>query len=424
LSVEFRNATRESTDVAEAAHANALVLLLTQHSLEEHGVVNRNVIDLLRRGFDVDAVCTAGLEQPALLDGLPGRLRTFAIRIPHRRGAALRYLLEYGAFFAAAVAVTSKLALRHRYELVQVDNLPDLLVFAPFLARQRGARVVFNMFELTPEMVDAGRPGRAGGVLARFARRVEAAAIRWADRVIVVSRPCHDALVGRGAPGEKLAIVVNTTTLARTHLAESEAERPDGGYLVTHGTLVLRNGTHLLLYALDLLKHARPGLRLRVIGTGEQLPALRSLAAEIGLADRVVFTGHLPWDRALAEVRGAALGIVAVLPDAYAELMLPTNLLEYAQLGVPAICPWLPAIDAYFPADTVAYFRPGDAWALAATIDRLLSDPDAAHAQAARARDAVAGLCWERMRERYIEALGLPAPELAGARPEPTRGSA
>src|SRR5206468_3211108 len=141
--------------LAGPASGAGRVLVLTQHSLQRHGIVMRNVDELVGRGHDVDVICTEGPAARSRRVG-EGRLRAFAIPIPHRRGGLAGYVLEYAAFFAGAFALASALGVRSRYALVQADNLPDSLVFAAAVPRLRGARVVLNLFELAPEMVDAG----------------------------------------------------------------------------------------------------------------------------------------------------------------------------------------------------------------------------------------------------------------------------
>ena len=380
------------------------VLRITQRPFPGDSIVRRDVEELAGRGCRVDVICAAGGRHDPEAAGWEG-VRVHRVPVRHRRGSAIRYPFEYAAFFVAAFAVAGVLGLRHRYAAVQVDNLPDLLVFAAAVPRLRGARVVFTMYELTPEMVAARFGGRLGRALVAVARVMEAAATRWADHVIVVSQPCLDVLLARGLAPERTSIVLNTTPWNGARPAPGRAGAPT---LITHTTLVERYGVDVAIRALALLRPAWPDLRLRVVGGGEQMPALMRLAGDLGLADRVVFTGVLPWSETLAEVGRARLGLVPVLADGYGELLLPTKLLEYAWLGVPAVCSRLPAMEAYFPPDAVSYATPGDPEDLARQVERLLARPRLAEEQARRASGIARELAWERVRDSYLEALGLP----------------
>lgn len=400
-------------------HRAGAVLIVTQHSFAEENILRRNVFELLDRGFDVDVVCSAGIDGAPPTDRRPG-LRIHRVPIRHRRRPVIRYPLEYAAFFLAALAQVSRLALRRRYRAVQVDNLPDFLVFVTLVPRLRGARVVFNMFELTPEMVSDRFATWPGPVLLWLARRMEAAATWWADQVIVVSEQCRRMVVERGVPESKLAVVLNMTTAVAGDadapaLSGKRAGRP---FIVTHTTLLERYGVQVAIRGLAHLAAMWPDLQLRVIGEGEQRPELERLAAELGLAERVVFTGFLPWPETMAQVRQAAVGIVAVTAGGYGELLLPTKLLEYARFGVPAVCSRLPVIEHYFPDDSLAYFTPEDPEGLAAQVDRLLRDPDAAARQRLRAQEVARSLAWDQVRGEYLKALGLAEP---AAQPAPVK---
>jgi glycosyltransferase involved in cell wall biosynthesis len=405
-----------------AQNSRQRVLRITQHPFPDDSIVRRDVLELVGRGLGVDVVCAAGPAQagPAQADPVPvdaGRLNVYHIPIRHRRDNPIRYPLEYLAFFLAALAMASVLGFRRRYAAVQVDNLPDLLVFAGAVPRLRGARLVFTMYELTPEMVAARFPGRLGGALVRVAKVIEAAATRFAAHVIVVSQPCLDVLVRRGLPPERTSVVLNTPW--GDGRPAPAPDRAEAQTLVTHTTLLERYGVHVTIQAMALLRRRWPGVGLRVVGDGEQLPALVQLVEDLDLGDRVVFTGRLPWSQTLDEVSRARLGIVAVLPDGYGQLLLPTKLLEYTWLGVPVVCSRLPAIEAYFPPDALAYARAGDPADLAAQVDRLLRQPAAAEEHARRASAITRELAWERMRGRYLRALGL-----SSGRPRPLPGVA
>ena len=390
------------------------VLRITQHPFPEMPVIRRDVFELLAGGYDVDLICSAGRTADDRLSRHQPGLRVFRVPIRHQRRPLIRYPLEYAGFFLAAVAVASLLGLRRRYAAVQVDNLPDSLVFSGVVPRLRGARLVFNMYELTPEMVAARFRHRGGALLVRMARLLEGAAIRCSSHVIVVSQPCFDVLRRRGVAPERMSVVLNTTPWtipAGTGANRAGGDGVNGGRpptLVTHSTLVERYGVHVVIQAVGLLQERWPELRLRVIGGGEQLAALIELSHRLGLTDRVSFSGgQLPWAETISEIRRATIGVVAVVPDGYGQLLLPTKLLEYAYLGVPAVCSRLPAIEAYFGSDSLAYARPGDPGDMAAQIDRLLQDRHAATEQAKRAADIAQRIAWEHVRVDYLAALGL-----------------
>lgn len=134
------------------------------------------------------------------------------------------------------------------------------------------------------------------------------------------------------------------------------------------------------------------------------------LTGRLDMTGRVSFSGgHLPWADTIAELRQATIGVVGVVPDGYGQLLLPAKLLEYAHVGVPVVCSRLPAIEAYFGPDALAYATPGDPANMAMQIDRLLRDPEAARRQAHRAAETAERLASKPMRLDYLSALGLKA---------------
>ena len=326
------------------------------------------------------------------------------MRMEHRRTQAFRYLWEYFAFFLWSLPIALALSLRRRYEAVLIDNTPDFLVFVSVVARWRGARIVFEMFELTPELTAARLRLDSKHPALRMARFIERMATSWADHLIVVSQQCKDILVARGVDAGKISILPNTPPVA---ILPPTRRQSHPSFIVTHCTLVERYGVQIAIRALVQL-HARwPDLTLRVLGEGEYKPALMQLVNELGLEDHVVFRNFVPWSKAMAEIRQAAVGIVAVIADGYGELLLPTKLLEYVEFEVPVACARLPTIAHHFPPDTVAYFDPGDPAGLAEQVARLLDHRREARRQATRAKLVMRSFSWDALAPRYLAALGL-----------------
>jgi glycosyltransferase involved in cell wall biosynthesis len=382
------------------------VLIVSEHPYPDHATLRRNVVQLLDEGMAVDLLCLAGSRK--LDEGPQARtgLRVYRMHLEHRRTPAYRYVLEYVAFFVWALPIAFALSLRNRYAVVLIDNMPDFLVFVAFVARLRRARVVLEMFELTPELTAARLQLGHSHPALRFARWLERIATRWADHLIVVSRQCMEILVARGVDAARISVLPNTPPIAATPaLADNGEARPT--FIVTHCSLVERYGVQVAIRALTLLGRDWPDLTLRVLGDGEYKATLVELADELGVGNRVVFRGFVPWADAMQEIRAAAVGIVAIIADGYGELLFPTKLLEYVEHDVPVASARLPTIADHFPSDTLAYFEPGDAAGLARQINGLLRDRGEAEAQARRAKAAMRSFRWDALAPRYMAALGF-----------------
>jgi len=69
----------------------------------------------------------------------------------HLRIGLIAQLLEYLAFFALASFKLIALHIQKRYNVVQVHNLPDWLVFVALIPKLSGARVILDLHDLMPE---------------------------------------------------------------------------------------------------------------------------------------------------------------------------------------------------------------------------------------------------------------------------------
>jgi glycosyltransferase involved in cell wall biosynthesis len=377
-------------------------LVISRHPWPMQTTLRRNVSELLRQGIRVDLVCLTD----RLTWGVPTAegVRLYGIPFKQRRTHAIWYPVHYASFFVWALLAASMLALRLRYDAVEVDNTPDFLVFTAFVARLRHMRIVLFSMELMPELTAARLRVGSRALPVRIAARLERAAIAWADHVITVSEPCRRILLGRGLPAGKLTVVPNSHGTANLEPARPACPR----FLVIQTTLIERYGVRIAIEAMAELADQFPGLTLEILGEGEEESALIDLSTRLGIDDRVHFSHHyLPWDQMIDRVRQATLGIVPLLADGYGDLCVPNKVLELAAIGVPAVCSRLPAIEEHFPPDALAYFEPGDVGGLAAQVRRLLADPVAAGRQAARARESMRALSWDKAAGRYLAALGL-----------------
>jgi glycosyltransferase involved in cell wall biosynthesis len=376
--------------------------------------VRRQAEALAARGDEVTVVALNAPGKPAVdrLDGVR------VVHLPTRkyRGSSpAAYLSLYGGFGARAAVW---LARRPRdFDLVQAHSMPEALVFAGAVPRLVGVPLLLDVHDLTSKLFAskfAGRPRLMAAV-----RMAERAALRFATEVITVHEPYADRL--RRWTRRPVTVVMNCPD-ERVFAPRDEPRWWDpAGEVVFgyHGLVAPRHGLVGAVQALAAVREDVPGARLQVRGSGDGLDELRARVAELGLTDHVDLPDRLyPVTEIAAELRRIHIGLVPSVLDVWTDDVLPTKLLEYAVLGIPAITFRNPVIERYFPEDAVRYVDPASPQNLRVAMLELARDPERAAAQAKRAGEVMRRLRWSQQKQVYFRVIdrlaGRPVARLAG----------
>jgi glycosyltransferase involved in cell wall biosynthesis len=382
------------------------VCVIRQYYYPSCSRVRREVKALVDHGYSVDVLCLGRPNEP--VRERIGNVEIHRLRLIHRRQGIPRYVFEYSAFFLWAFARTSWLHLKRPYAVVQVNTLPDPLVFAAAVPKLLGAGIVLDMHEVMPELYVS----KFGGTSKSLPFRAVALAERWsaafADRVITVSKPTRTVLVGRGISLAKLEIVMNSADesifIPQAENGSSKTRSKQKQLtLVSHGMLIERYGFQTIIRALLPISKAFPNVRLLVVGEGEHEPALRELARKLNLENHVSFEGYRAHEQVVEIVRSADIGITANRKDEFTPLIVPTKLMEYVTLGLPAVVARHAAVEEYFDDGMVHYFEPDDPGDLASVVCSVAGDLEGARVRATRtSKIFVRKYGWETMKQRYV----------------------
>ena len=172
--------------------------------------------------------------------------------------------------------------------------------------------------------------------------------------------------------------------------------------LVTVGHLVARKRHADVLRALWLLRDSHPRARYTIVGDGPERARLERLAAELGLDERVAFTGHLPHEQAVATAQSAALFVLPSVDEAFGVAYV-----EALAGGVPALgCRREPGPeDLHRLTQGMLLVPAGDPESLARTIGALLADERERRRLGDAAAAAVARhLTWEACGRATVQA--------------------
>jgi glycosyltransferase involved in cell wall biosynthesis len=369
--------------------------------------VNREIDALVRAGHEVDLVCARKPGQPRF--ERIGPVSVYRVPLARRRAGLLRYVFEWVAFQIAATLLVAALHIRRPYQLVQVNTLPDWLVFAAVVPKLLGARVLIDLHECMPEYAATmyRLPLRHPAI--RALKAVEQASIGFADLAVTCTDQMRERFVERGTTREKIVVALNSCDEERLEPARYSSAAPadDGRFvLVCHGTVDENFGVDLVIRAVALLKDTIPALRLEIYGEGRQRLALEALTKSLGIEDRVWFSrGFLPMSELLPHIAAADVGVVAIRRDAFRDLTHCNKMYELVAMRKPVIISRTRAVEAYFGDDCFQLFESGNEHDLARAISDLHGDPGLREQLVRRATETGEPYRWVHQRQNYLGAI-------------------
>lgn len=357
---------------------------------------------LLDREFDVTVICR---RHPRNKICVPG-VRVLQYPAPPEGTGLLAFAVEYGYSLAMAAVLTFWTLIRGGFDVLQVASTPDIyfLIAAPY--RWLGHPVIFDLRDLSPETYEA-RGGSRSSAMYRILLVLECRSLRRADRVLVVNESLREIVRARGGVDDaRIALVGNGPWSERiTRRPPCPGLRPEGRrYLACWvGMIGPQDRADLALRAIAhlVLERKRTDCSLVFVGTGEELPALRRLAAELGISDWVSFSGWVEEDAVFDYLGTADLAIESTCE----EYVSGVKVMEYLAAGLPVVA-FEAAETVRLAGDAARYAPKGDEAEMSRLIDELLTDQAArqemGHEGQRRAKEYIA---WEHQAVRYITAI-------------------
>ncbi len=380
--------------------------MLAHSYYEEDPRVRREAESLVASGREVDVYALRRAGDPA--DSVVEGVRVRHLDVQRHQGASLPvYLAEYGEFFLRAGWAVTRAHRRRRYGLVQVHTLPDFLAIAALPLRLAGVPVLLDLHEAMPEFFRSRFPRASNPLTYRALLLQERLSLAAATHAITVNEALGRRLTDLGLAPDKLSIVINSPSLARFDASRHPGRTfaADGVVrLIYAGALTPTYEVDVAIEALALLCERRPELdvMLDVYGRGDSERALRALASDRGVADRVAFHGRIPLEAVPAAVAGADIGLAPTRRSSFTDASLSTKIFEYGAMRKPVVASALPLVAETFEPGTVQAYAPGDAGAMTTAIATLVDDPKARERSVERMTARVRELAWEREAERYV----------------------
>jgi glycosyltransferase involved in cell wall biosynthesis len=336
-------------------------------------------------------------------------------RIPLRRhrGGKLSYMLQYGWFILLAGAILAYRTLKHRYDLVHVHNMPDVLVFSALIPKLCGAKVILDLHDPMPELMMTIFGLREESSPVRLLKKFESWSIRFADAVLTTNEAFRKLFLSRGCPPQKISVVMNSPDEeifryrdpVRQVNAARDAAKPF--VVMYHGSLVERHGLDLAVAALNKAREIVPGAELRIYG--RSTPFLERVMDSVrtsNLNEAVRYLGSMKLEQIPGAISECDIGVIPNRRSAFTELNMPTRIFEYLSQGKPVIAPRTPGILDYFGPDELVLFELGNTDDLAAKMEYAFAHPVEVAKMVERGQEVYRAHAWRGERPHLINLVG------------------
>jgi len=214
--------------------------------------------------------------------------------------AALPVARELQQISLTAQAV-ERVVRAERPDILQASS-PVLNALAALrVGRRHGIPVVYEIRALWEDAAAANGTAVEGGPRYQLSRAIETHALRRVDAATTICEGLRREIIGRGIPESKVTVIPNAVDIERfvadvprdPILAEELGlkGRTVLGFL---GSFYAYEGLDLVIAALPDVLRLVPEAVLLLVGGGPVEAELKALAAQIGVADRVIFVGRVP----------------------------------------------------------------------------------------------------------------------------------
>ena len=170
--------------------------------------------------------------------------------------------------------------------------------------RKFGIPVVYEVRAFWEDAAVDHGTSTENGLRYKLTRGLETYALKRADAVTTICEGLRGDIVARGIPASKVTVIPNAVDIDKFAVggeADLELKRKlgfEGNRLIGFiGSFYAYEGLDVLLRAVPALAARHSDLRVLLVGGGPQDANLRQQAKDLGIADKVVFTGRVPHDQ-------------------------------------------------------------------------------------------------------------------------------
>jgi glycosyltransferase involved in cell wall biosynthesis len=368
---------------------------------------------LAAQGVEIDLICLRDDDGEPAYESY-GSINVTRVRLKRHRRGRLGYVGQYSVFLLSSFFYLASRSLTRRYDLIHVHNMPDVLVFGAIVPKLLGAKVILDLHDPMPELMQTIFKLPESSVSVVLLKRLEKWSIRFADLVLTVNLACKGIYSSRSCQPHKIKVVINSPDDEVFRFQPSDVRNVTGKngngsepfVILYHGSLVHRNGFDLAVESLEKVRRTIPSVRLNVCGKRTDFfEKVMESVRHRGLDRNVDYLGMCNLKEIVKAIEDCDLGIIPNHRNIFTEINTPTRIFEYLALAKPVIAPKAKGIQDYFGDNDLIFFELGDADDLARKIEFAFSHPTEVAETVKRGQEIYRSHTWSRERLSLLSSI-------------------
>lgn len=369
---------------------------ISQWFLPEPVIVPTNLFDALTPSFDVTALTgqpnyPTGLVHPGYSARSIGERFENGRRVrrtplyPDHSDSTIGRILNYLSWASSATLFGGPAIYKQDVNFVYAS---PILAAAPAVVARLFGKVpyVLSIQDLWPDSVFA-----TGFLESRILRKLAEASLgafaslsyRLASEIVVISPGMADILVQRGVDRSKIHLIYNW---ADESIFDSEMRfevkasvephrRPASKILTYAGNLGPAQELHHVITALSDIRDEQTEVHLNLVGDGVEEARLKGLVEQLGLTDRVKFTGRVTAAEVPAQLQSGNASLVSLGDSALFAHTMPSKVQSILACGSPLFVVGAGDVAELVTRDGAGWVaKPGDHDSIVAALREFASD--------------------------------------------------
>jgi glycosyltransferase involved in cell wall biosynthesis len=338
-----------------------------------------------------------------MVDGV----RVFRIMKKFSQETIFSYVFGSLLFLFKSMIKSTALALKEKYSMVHVHNMPDYLVFSAVFLKLKRIPVILDIHDLTVELFKEKWSDKKFRIFKHILKFTEKVSCNFADHILTVTKECVDILMKRGIKSDKISLIMNSADENLFSFSDSRFSRDKDSTFkfLYHGTIAKRFGLHYFISAMPQILKFIPNAEFHIYGGSENeySDELRLLISGSGLQKSVNFKESIPYAEVNEMIKDYDMGVITYEQTEYMNLAMPTKAGEYAITGLPFIISDMTSVRTIFREKSVCYVKPDDIESIVECIIKLQRDSELRAEMARSAYEDMLKISWNVMQKRYLD---------------------